>query len=230
MELNELIRTAKLRLSNNEIEKSINLLIENISDEDPFRDDLISIKNRYLTLNDENEKGRLKSESYQVEVNKFLDTFLGLLKELESREERKIEITTDLIAGYDSQSLKSELLEYIKKNQIDRAFILIRKWLEFNEANDEKLSQQIELLFSRFNQLSNNRRKGTVSIDLAQVEEQKTIAALLSLIDKIIEAPIKQKERKEKQEQIQSSAASFVQESISELSHRERRLNNQAIT
>lgn len=224
-----MIKRVKLLISNNKIEESLNLLIENIDDEDSFKDDLISIKNRYLTLNDENEKGRLKSESYQVETNKFLDTYLSLLKELEVREDRKIEITTDVIAGYDSQILKSKLLEYIEKAQIERAFNLVRKWLEFNETNDEKLSQQIELLFSRFNQVKNNRRKGTISIDSAQVEENKIIALLFSLVDKIIEAPIKEKEKKEKQEQIQSSAASFVQESISELSNREQKLKNQAI-
>jgi len=229
MELSELIKRVKLLISNNEVKESLDLLIENIDDEDPFNDDLISIKRRYLTLHDENEKGRLNSETYQVETNKFLDTYLSLLKELEVREDKKIEITNDFISGSDSHGLKSQLLEYIKKAQIERAFNLIRKWLEFNETNDEKLSQQIELLSSRFNQVRNNRRKGTISIETAQLEENKIIASLLSLVDKIIEAPEKEKEKKEKQEQIQSSAASFVQESISELSNREQRLKNQAM-
>jgi len=228
MKTETLILNAKRLISKAQIQKSFDLLLENISDKELFKDDIISLKNRYSTLIEENNKDRISSESFQVETNKILNTYLELLGEIEYQEEKKADISTEILSGFDSYNIKSKLIEYIQSAEYRKAFATLRKWINTNDIENVEYNRELEILSSQFNQVKNNRRKGIIEIKEYNISLNKIVERLISLIDNITQAPLKAEKYKEKQAQIKTSAASYVQESISELSKREQRLKFQA--
>lgn len=204
-----------------EYDKAFDILLNELDRSSDHFDSLVSLKRQYSVLIDERNKGMINEESFRRDLNRVTSNFLSIIRELEGLLNESAFDNIDLLSNKEFERV---ITDYVSKGELDKAFNFIRHWIDSKGVPDSEFTNHFVVLFSKFNTVKNDERKGILSIDQIRLENARISDALLRLAQEINSAPKKQIEQKEKQEQIQTSAASFVQESITELSKRENRL------
>lgn len=220
------IRNIRNRIAHGKLEEALEFALNVIDEKSTHRDSFISLIKQYERLNENYSKNVIDQDSFQSETNKIMSNTLDILKDMEFEVNEKESVFFDTL---DDREFEKYILEYISKGELNEAFRFLGKWLDKKNLADSEFKDRFLLLLSRYNSNKDAQRKGIITDETIRNENLRTASQVVELIKQLNEAPEKKKQEKAKQEQIEISAASFVEESITALNKRERRLKYQAI-
>ena len=202
---------------------AFNLIIKLLDKNSEHFDNLISLKRQYSLLTEDRNLNKLSEDSFRIELNRVTANLLSIIREIEVSQSGN----TDELDFIDEKNYEKVILDLISKGDLDGAFLLLKRWLDSENLPEDYMNDFL-VLYSRFNSVKNDERKGILAIDTIRIEYSKISKSLILLLKEIRNVPKLRIQQKAKQEQIEITAASFVQESISELNKRENRLKFQA--
>lgn len=220
----ELLNKIREQIIKGNLDEAFDLIISSSNDSSEHFDNLISLKRQYSLLAEDRVKNKVDESSFRKDLNRVTSNLLSIIREIELQQDENASNRFDLI---DEKDYEKAILDLISKGDLDGAFLLLKRWLNSGELPEE-YKDDFLVLYSRFNSIRNDERKGILAIDEIRLENAKISKSLITLLKEISNAPRLRIQQKEKQEQIEITAASFVQESITELSKREKRLKFQA--
>lgn len=222
----ELLNRIRNEISEGNLKIAFDLLLNSSDKKSDYLDDIISLKRQFNILENNRAKATINEDSYRKNLNRVNSNFLSLLREIEASFN---ESTFDNFSNIEDEDFKKLILDYISKGDLDDAFEFLKNWMQTREIPEQEYEDDLLILISQYNSIRKNERSGVLSVEDTRFEYARLSKRLINLINAISNAPQKRIQQKEKQEQIEVSAASFVQESISELSKREQRLKFQAM-
>jgi len=205
--------------------KAIDILINKSNDKADYIDSLIVLKSRLLSLQKEYNLEAIDNDDYQLKLNQTNASILEIIREIDNNLYGNEELDT-----IEQGDFLETISEFISRGELDKAFTYLRNFINLNNELKSRFGDEILILSSRYNAVRDRERKGLVDNETSRIEHFKLTDSLIRLVNEISKEPIRQIAQKEKEQKLETSAASFVQESISELSKREKVLKFQATT
>lgn len=217
-------------ISSDNLKAALDELVEKADRKAEYYDSIVQISGRYNNLESKFNKAVISSEDHSRELNQLRKYILDSLRDIEDIAEEKTEeeIKEPQISSEVPKDIPTRIIEAISRDHLDDALEFLKRWIKEN-YKDSEYENEYFFLLSQYSRLQQEIQLGTISSENHRVELEKLKNALLEFINKIRSLPKREKEQKEKQEQIERSAASFVEESIDALNRRERILKIQAI-
>jgi hypothetical protein len=218
-------------ISSDNLKAALDELVEKADRKAEYYDSIVSISARYNNLESKFSKNLISNEDHNRELNQLRKYVLDSLRDIEDLTEEKVEKETEgtQTNAEVSKDIPTRIIEAISRDHLDEALEFLKIWIKEN-YEDSEYENEYSFLLSQYSRLQQEIQLGTISSDSYRVELEKLKNILLEFINKVRSIPKREKEQKEKQEQIEKSAASFVEESIDALNKRERILKIQAIT
>lgn len=211
-------------LSSGKLVEPIEFLLEDKSIKDEFFTQLISLKSMASRIEKARLNGTMEHTEIEINSNKIRNAILDLFDEIKNKNEEIIDF-----GGKSQDEIKFIILELLERDELRKAIELLSKWLRTNRANDNNLISTIQVLSQNFNRATEDWRLGLASDDIYQTKKNKIIQDIVNIFDEINDKPEREKKIEKEKQRIEKTAASFVQESISELSKRELILKRQAM-
>ena len=226
------LETGRRLISNGDLSDALNLLVEKGDRQESYYDHIISLKGRYHNLEKKFNSAVISSDSYDTELNKIRADVIAIMRDIEDSERHEKELKIQKISLAEETDNQKLIQEYISNGEIGDALAELKKWIDSinsEEYDSSDYANEAVILISTYNRLNEAKANGTISTSELELGFDRIRNAALALSKKISESPKKKIEQKEKQEQIERSAASFVEESILALTKREKTLKTQAI-
>lgn len=222
----EVIRNIRNRIAHGKLEEALKYSL-NVTDENSeHRDSFISLTKRYERLIENQAKNIIDQNTFESETNKIMSSTLDILNDMEFKVKDKELVFFEALEDRDYEKY---ILDHISRGDLNEAFRYLDKWLDKKRLSKSEFKDRFLLLLSRYNSNKDAEVKGLLTNETIREENLRTASNLIKLIKELNEVPEREKQEKAKQEHIEISAASFVEESITALSKREQKLKFQAI-
>lgn len=215
------IEDIKQLIRNNELQKALDSLIGKV---DPTKDDydsIITIAKRYSQLVEETKKNLIARDTRIIAENNIVSSILKILDSIEEPNEKSY--TRDTLQQY-----YEAIQNYVSEGRINESLKLLEAWVLDKNFDNSDHSGSVAALRNSFKRIQNEEYRGTSPEISLMKEKEALVNLIISLNDEIYLAPKKKNEQKKKQEQIKTSAADYVKDSLQELNDRENTLKIQA--
>lgn len=215
----QLIRSGKFEKAIDEL-----LLIESVKED--YFNDIIALKNQLRQINKEQINGLIESKEYNQNQNRILSSLLNIISEFEQK--NNFDAQKRLESFENENSIKDFIYSLIAEDKLKESIELLKAWIVKKGKTSPEIEKEISLIGNQLNQLINDSRLGIINSEKFRIEKSKLTQKILTTIEWILESDDKKIAKKKAEEKLERTAASFVQDSITELSKRENRLKLQA--
>jgi hypothetical protein len=200
------------------------LRIESLKKE--YFNELIALKTQLRQLRQEQINGLIEPMEFNQNQNRIMSSLIDIVSDFNDGNnfvpEEQIEKLND------ENSIKEYIYALIAEDKLRDSIAVLKAWIMKGRKGSPEAEKEISLIGSQFNQLVNDSRLGIVSSEKFRTEKSILTQKLLTTVELLLENDDKKIAKKEAEEKLERTAASFVQDSITELSKREVRLKLQA--
>jgi hypothetical protein len=216
------VLSIKRRLAKGEILDAIDasFTVDKIANN--FFSELVVLKDQFKQLEKDLNSGIIEVSEYNRNRNRIVNSILSILDEPGNNEG----IADEFNEIENKEEFQSQVTSYIRSDKLSKAISLMRLWVQKEQIPN--LENELSFIGNEYSQLSNSYRLGITDNEQFRSRKSVLIQSLLSILNIIISGDIRLIEKKEEEKRIERTAASFVQDSITELSKRERSLKRQA--
>ncbi len=216
----------KQLVSIGQFEAAIDELLQIESIKEDYFNDIISLKNQLRQINKEQLAGLIESNEFNQNQNRIITSLLNIISEYEQKNSFNAEKRLESIEN--ESSVKDLIYTLIAEDKLKDSIELLKAWIIKKGKGNIEVEKEISLILSQLNHLTNDSRLGIINSEKFRIEKSILTQKLLTTIEWILESDDKKIAKKKAEEKLERTAASFVQDSITELSKREIRLKLQA--
>jgi len=209
-------------IAHGEPERAIEKLLTDEAIKSKSFNEIVALKNQIRQLKRNRNEDTIKTEDYNMNYNRIISSLLKIVDEYEKSQTFNPE---EYIAKFENEiKIKEFIYNLVSEDRIKDSINIIKAWLLKKESVNPDIEKELSLLSSQLNQIVNEVRLGIVDNNIYRVERSKLTQNLLKILGFVFEGDEKKIEKIRAEEKLERTAASFVQDSITELSKRESRL------